>query len=305
MIKLILVTCLLLIVVVVNAQQTDFPKLAGPYLGQKPPGTTPEIFAPGIISKEGIQGDLFVSPDGSEIIYWERKPDGTMGIFSARSTGNGWSEPAVLPFSQEYINNEPCLSPDGKKLYFVSNRPRSGAGEAEKRPSIWVSEKRGGEWGEPKRIPAFDDIEIVVQPYAAADGSLYVMGQSGDVRSLYRSSPVEGGFSAPMKVGEKIFSGQISGPCLSPDGRTIILHARREGGFGDWDLYASSLDQSGNWGELRNLGERINTAGPEAGASFSPDGRYLFFSRNGHIYWVDAGFIEELRSQKTGQGVSN
>jgi len=29
------------------AQQGDFPILKGPYLGQKAPGMTPEIFAPG------------------------------------------------------------------------------------------------------------------------------------------------------------------------------------------------------------------------------------------------------------------
>jgi hypothetical protein len=30
--------------------QKDFPVLKGPYLGQKPPGMIPEIFAPGIVS---------------------------------------------------------------------------------------------------------------------------------------------------------------------------------------------------------------------------------------------------------------
>ncbi len=32
------------------AQNEKFPVLKGEYLGQKPPGTTPEIFAPGIVS---------------------------------------------------------------------------------------------------------------------------------------------------------------------------------------------------------------------------------------------------------------
>ena len=32
------------------AAEEDFPILKGPYLGQKPPGTMPEVFAPGIIS---------------------------------------------------------------------------------------------------------------------------------------------------------------------------------------------------------------------------------------------------------------
>lgn len=34
------------------AGQEDFPVLKGPYLGQKPPGMTPDIFAPGFVSTE-------------------------------------------------------------------------------------------------------------------------------------------------------------------------------------------------------------------------------------------------------------
>ena len=34
---------LIFVVQIIHAQQSDFPKLTGPYLGQKPPGMTPEI----------------------------------------------------------------------------------------------------------------------------------------------------------------------------------------------------------------------------------------------------------------------
>jgi hypothetical protein len=33
---------------------TDLPKLTGPYLGQKPPGDTPELFAPGSLPTDRI-----------------------------------------------------------------------------------------------------------------------------------------------------------------------------------------------------------------------------------------------------------
>ena len=33
-----------------HPESDPFPVLQGPYLGQEPPGTTPEIFAPGIVS---------------------------------------------------------------------------------------------------------------------------------------------------------------------------------------------------------------------------------------------------------------
>jgi len=44
---LVFVNCLLLIAALIAcAQQSEFSKLTGPYLGQTPPGATPEKFAP-------------------------------------------------------------------------------------------------------------------------------------------------------------------------------------------------------------------------------------------------------------------
>jgi hypothetical protein len=44
------VMILLVIILSNSTQQTDFPVLKGPYLGQKPPGMKPEVFAPGMYS---------------------------------------------------------------------------------------------------------------------------------------------------------------------------------------------------------------------------------------------------------------
>jgi hypothetical protein len=101
------------------SQQSGISRLAGPYLGQKPPGMTPEIFAPGVVSREGDQGELNVSPDMNEIIYWERKPpDNLNTIVRIIRDGEQWKAPEILPFSKDYINNEPSLSPDGKYIFF-------------------------------------------------------------------------------------------------------------------------------------------------------------------------------------------
>ena len=44
----------------------DSPSLASPCLGQGPPGMAPEIFAPGVVSRDGIQMKLTMSADGAE-----------------------------------------------------------------------------------------------------------------------------------------------------------------------------------------------------------------------------------------------
>ena len=50
----------------------NFPVLRGPYLGQKPPGDVPELFAPGIVSSVYWEhsGAVF-TPDGKEL-FWSR-----------------------------------------------------------------------------------------------------------------------------------------------------------------------------------------------------------------------------------------
>jgi hypothetical protein len=89
-----------------------------------------------------------------------------------------------------------------------------------------------------------------------------------------------------------------SGPYLGqkPPGLTPEIFApgivSKDGGFGNWDLYASFRAAAGGWGPLVNLGSAVNTEAAEAGASFSPDGKHLFFSRAGDIFWVSARILE-------------
>jgi hypothetical protein len=280
--------------------QTEKAALFGPYLGQKPPGLTPEVFAPGIVSKEGHQAKLFFNPDGSEAIYDERDPVSNRNrLIWVRSVRGVWSEPAVIPFSMEFINNEPCLAPDGKKLFFVSNRPAVPGGGEERTPSIWMSERTEDGWGGPLKLgPAINTPDVEVQPYFSSDGTLYFMRQNAAGRQILRASFLDGQFTEPVPVGAGFSPGQVSGPCVSPDGRVMILHSRKEDGFGSWDLYASFKDASGNWGELVNLGEPVNTPGSEGNATFSPDGRFLFYTKDEDIFWVSSKIIDELRERR-------
>ncbi len=285
-------------------QQSDISKLTGPYFGQKPPGMTPEVFAPGIVSKEGHQAKLFFTPDGSEAIYDERDPASNKNHFVwVRSVRGVWSERVIIPFSTEHINNEPCLSPDGKKLFFVSNRPDAAGGEADKTPDIWMSERTEDGWGGPLKLgPAVNSPDIEVQPFFGSDGKLYFMRQNAAGRQLLCAPMLDGKFVEAIPFGAGFSPDQVSGPCLSPDGRVMILHSRMEGGFGNWDLYASFKDASGKWGELVNLGEPMNTAGSEGNATFSSDGRFLFFTRDGDIFWISSRIIDKLRPKEARKG---
>ena len=107
-----------------HAQQDDFPVLKGSYLGQKPPGMTPEIFAPGIVSSEHQErSSLSISSDGREI-WWSRwrlphdldkYPQIIMFI---RDENGEWQD--AIDMGTHFANTRfPSVSPDGKYLFFT------------------------------------------------------------------------------------------------------------------------------------------------------------------------------------------
>ncbi len=63
--------------------------------------------------------------------------------------------------------------------------------------------------------------------------------------------------------------------------------------------YVSFKDQDGNWGEAIDLSDHGIKPGAR-GAYISPDGKYLFFSCDGDIWWVDIQVIEKLRPGRIG-----
>jgi hypothetical protein len=112
--------------VVLGAGPVDFPKLEGPYLGQKPPGMTPQRFAPGVVSTDQHEHSrLEISRDGKEL-YWavipveaDRSEGGwsflieQQSIWFSKNGPDGWSRPQIL-LPGRWV---PTLSTDGQTLY--------------------------------------------------------------------------------------------------------------------------------------------------------------------------------------------
>lgn len=72
----------------------------------------------------------------------------------------------------------------------------------------------------------------------------------------------------------------IGEPSLSDDGKTIYFVSDMPGGFGGTDIYMCSMNEEGDWGEVANLGPRINTTGNERSPFIDVDGD-LFFASDG------------------------
>ncbi len=72
-----------------------------------------------------------------------------------------------------------------------------------------------------------------------------------------------------------------SNPFLTKDGKTLYFASNRAGGYGSDDIWKTTLDEFGVWGEPENLGPIINTAGAEQFPTIDYEGN-LYFSSDGH-----------------------
>ena len=155
-----------------------FPILKGSFLGQKPPGLKPEIFAPGIISTiHQEHSSLAFSPDGNEI-FWSIWPKSETGkripqqIMYTKIVDGLWIKPEIVSFSGQFMDGGPCFSPDGQKLYFYSRRPHKKGGKPEKHLDIWIVKRVKSGWSEPLLMPSPINSELNdASPFIGSDGT--------------------------------------------------------------------------------------------------------------------------------------
>ena len=92
-------------------------------------------------------------------------------------------------------------------------------------------------------------------------------------------------------------------PYLTPDGNTIYFVQRgTEDGIGQEDIYVATIDAKGNWQNVQNLGENVNTKYFDSHPYLSDDGQELYFSSNrpGGQGGTDIWMCKRLRSGKWG-----
>lgn len=267
------------------------PSLSGPYMGQAAPGAEPQVFAPGRVSTGLHTRDLTMTPQGDEI-YFSVQAGPFAAILESRLVDGRWTRPEVASFSADprTMEIEPHISPDGRKLFFVSNRlpdggalPDSTLGRWD-RADIWAMDRRPDGWSEPYRLPDVVNTEATeFFPSSTRDGTLYFTRRDADTgtESIYRARPngSGSGYQEPEKLPAEVNSANQFNAFVAPDESYLILSIfGRDDSVGGTDYYVVFRDDDDNWSGPVNLGEVVNRPrGSEWSASVSPDGRYLFF----------------------------
>jgi hypothetical protein len=273
------------------------------YLNQEPPGLAPKIFAPEVVSlKNRYEFGSVFSRNGKEF-YYAVEAGQRPHIEFIKYENNQWSAPVKLLFSDKYGYNDPFLSPDEKKLFFISDQALDGQGD-KKDIDIWYVQREKNGWSKP--INAGKEINSAHNEYYISftkRGTMYYSSnkQAPDINSkafdIYSSPSTKGTFQASTKLSPAVNSAHYEADVfISPDESYIIYCSERPGGNGAGDLFISFKNSKGDWSEAKNMGKTINSSGYEFCPFVTADGKYLFFSRDGDIYWVDAQVIQELKS---------
>jgi hypothetical protein len=268
-----------------SQSQDELPVLEGPYLGQKPPGLTPEVFAPGIISTKGWEYGVVFAP-GMKEIYFIREVDADTNpkeeFVVFEKINNRWHERVISP-----RRGTPTLSPDGKIMYF-------GGVYKERTDTGWSDSKKLGS----------DFEEIPIMRVTVSANGTYVLDEAADKSVLRYSRLVDGVREAPKPLPEQINTGEFNAhPFIAPDESYIIWDGQRNSAVRNADLFISFRQSDGTWGEAIKMGDSINTSASEFAAFVTPDGKYLFFNRdmgpdNTDTFWVDARIIDNLRRKQ-------
>ena len=121
-----------------------FPQLSGPYLGQPPPGMTPQLFAKGIVStRQGVYSTIVFSLEHGEA-FWHPESE---GVLFMKIEGGRWSAPRRFPFTARPSINVPVP---------LSGQPATllHGGHAERQPGSSTGRRSGSSSGPPTAGPS-------------------------------------------------------------------------------------------------------------------------------------------------------
>jgi len=268
------------------------PFAKGPYLGQTPPGSTAQIFAPGLICHTGPlwwESHGHFSADGNTFCFSRRKY-----VHISENTDQGWTIPKRIE-SIPYKSWSPCLSTDANSLYLMPHLPAKSMsirnGYDPWRLHRCIRTAQG--WSPPQELGS---------PFNAAVGGISLAGDD----SIY-FTPERGHFrvapfvhdNQPPAIEIPVEQGNLYGchPGIAPDKSFMVFYSVQPGAQGgtETDLYLTLRGADGTWTKPRNMGHRINSGYYEFGARITSDKKYMFFTRStgwnwkraADIYWVE------------------
>lgn len=254
-----------------------------------------ELLGPGVISTGQQETSAAFSPSGTTLYFMRSdfaEKDDTILVSQLR--GGHWSTPEVASFSGQWHDSEPAFAPDGKRLYFVSNRPAHAGepaleveqfGQHFAGTNLWYVERQAdGRWGAPVHVEgALNDGAQIYNPSIAANGDVYFSAHrpdSGKLYQIYVARHTAHGFAAPERVDLGDATHNRMDPCIDPQQRFLLFAGNEGDSLGSADLYIAFRQPDGRWSKPEHLDGEVNSPSLENAASLGPHFGELYLSSN-------------------------
>jgi len=223
-----------------------------------------------------------------------------------------------LEVNSGYDEYAPILSKDGKTLYFTSRRSDTKGGNANPEDQEYFEDIYRAYWNHETfkwdsvsnnidRINSngFDSFSFLSED--GLNALLTINNSLAKGKKRTKGSDIyeieftnKGKWSSPKLIqNQSINSSFFDGsPSLTADGNTMYFVSDRKGKKRSTDIYVVQKTKD-KWGEAIVLSDSVNTIEGETTPYITPDGRYLFFSSNGHL---GMGGMDIFVSENLGNG---
>lgn len=275
-----------------NAESSvDFPLLKGPYFGQTPPGLTPQLFAPGLVSVNGrYEFGISFSPDLDEMYFSAKEVDKKTTIYYSKRQGQKWLPIKKADFTKGEKDTEmkPFVSLTENKIYFTAYNAAS------RNTKIWYVTRTKDSWSKAKKLESSINGDRVFYLNQGKAGDFYYTNIAK--RKVFYTTNFTEVKALNIDFGIQGF--------ISPSQDYLVVNTRNkeDNTRKDHDMYVYFKEKDGTWSKPINLGEAVNSTFSETVPSITPDGKYLFFSRYNeenrisNFYWVSTKVIHQLKT---------
>jgi len=192
--------------------------------------------------------------------------------------------------NSEWPDYGPSVNQDETLIVFTSRRPEGNLNKDvfdDNFPyeEIFISRMENDRW-----VKASNISEVINTPYFESsltisdDGRelyIYLDENRGDIYFSARQNADT--WSKPVPIPGEVNTGnKETSASLSPDGNVMFFASDRVGSLGGLDIFYCTRDRRGNWINVTNIGDKINTPGDDDFPFMEYDGKTLYFSSTGH-----------------------
>jgi outer membrane protein OmpA-like peptidoglycan-associated protein len=202
-----------------------------------------------------------------EDVYISRKKDSVWG--PAENMG--------VPINTVDNDGAVCISSDGQEILIFKDDKGDG--------NIYSTRLQGSRWSVPKKLNShINSKSWEPSAFIAANGRVLYFtsdrpgGYGGT--DIYKSEKnADGEWGKAVNLGPEINTMyDEDAPFLHPDGSTLYFTSNGHETMGGFDIFESSLLESGKWSEPINVGYPINSPDDEAFYYLSPDKKTAYYS---------------------------